>query len=328
MAEGGPVPRLKDKIGFVLSGGIGLAHFSVGVLEILIEHGIIPDYIVAVSSGGLVASKYVETRDMSAVIELAETAFKKPPYFFNPKVVGHALILNLTKPDSFYNNKELKEIIDTKIDIDEIMDSPIEFEVLAINLMDGTPYFFSNKRNSADIFQRALLATTSLPGFFPPVEAAGSLWIDGAMHSPFPLTRAIEIGCTKIFGIHCMPDEDELTKTDCQNLGWLRTLARGQWLNSEELTQHEIAALHEHNKRARQALLLSKMAKGIIPTALRRDARSILKSDFGDKIPTPVEFTLFRAPRKLLIEPAKWKPSDIKLMQTIGNQTALDILND
>ena len=52
--------------------------------------------------------------------------------------------------------------------------------------------------HSGDVSQ-ALLASTALPGFFPPVQIDGESFIDGGVVNNVPISKAIELGCKHIF---------------------------------------------------------------------------------------------------------------------------------
>ena len=48
-----------------------------------------------------------------------------------------------------------------------------------------------------------ILASTAMPGIFPPVEIAGRRFIDGGVADGVPITPAIEMGAKRIYVLNC-----------------------------------------------------------------------------------------------------------------------------
>jgi NTE family protein len=52
----------------------------------------------------------------------------------------------------------------------------------------------------------AALASGAIPGYFPPVQLGGELYIDGVLRSLLPIRAAIEAGADTIYAIYPKPD--------------------------------------------------------------------------------------------------------------------------
>ena len=53
--------------------------------------------------------------------------------------------------------------------------------------------------------ERAILASTAIPGVFEPVEIDGDLYVDGSVTASVDLGFAVEMGATEIFAINLTP---------------------------------------------------------------------------------------------------------------------------
>lgn len=51
-----------------------------------------------------------------------------------------------------------------------------------------------------------LAASCAVPGAFPPVRIGGRLYVDGGLAGHLPVWAAVEMGCTRILAVDCLPD--------------------------------------------------------------------------------------------------------------------------
>ena len=80
------------------------------------------------------------------------------------------------------------------IEIDRLEHSPIPVHVVAADLQTGEPVVISRGG-----VLPALLASTAIPGLFPPVEFAGPTLIDGGVAADTPVAEAESLGATTIY---------------------------------------------------------------------------------------------------------------------------------
>jgi NTE family protein len=208
--------KQRPKIGLVLSGGgaKGLAH--IGVLKVLEECGIRPDYITGTSMGSIVGGLYslgytaseieqfVLKADWSVLLSDKITwrdvaAFHKDEYpsyslkfIFNKghkpglpsgMIEGqeiHALLLKLCWSSNQYKS------------FDEF---PIPFRCVATDIMSGQPIVFKDG-NLAD----ALRCSMSIPSIFSPVIKDSLLLADGGMVRNYPVQECLDMGADIIIG--------------------------------------------------------------------------------------------------------------------------------
>ena len=124
------------------------------------------------------------------------------------------------KESALYTADKLKQRMLDKIDdIEKALDPEIVFGLYATNVETGQKTCFSNNKKlhgtvgdtlyvpcqSSRLLVQAALASAAVPPVFPPVEACGSYYIDGAAREVVPVKGAIENGADTIYAILCLP---------------------------------------------------------------------------------------------------------------------------
>lgn len=177
----------KYKTGLVLSGGgtRGFAHL--GVIDALQEKGITPDVISGVSAGSIVGAFIAGGKSPHDTMEI----FKKGWFFKYTKL--HIPVNGLLKLDG------LKEIIDREINFDKIEDSPLPFHIAVANLNKGKVEY----KNRGSLSQ-TVLASSSIPVLFAPVEMDGQFYVDGGLMDNIPI-EPIKNDCEKIIVVNISP---------------------------------------------------------------------------------------------------------------------------
>lgn len=177
----------KYKTGLVLSGGgtRGFAHL--GVIAGLNKKGIKPDVISGVSAGAITGAF------VAAGISPEDTM----------KIFSKGWFFKYTKTqipiDGLLRLDGLKEIIEKKIEIKNIEDLPTPLYVGVSNLNKGTIEYI----NKGPIAQW-VLASSSIPALFSPVEINGYLYSDGGIMDNIPI-EPIKNDCEKIIVVNITP---------------------------------------------------------------------------------------------------------------------------
>ncbi len=177
----------KYNTGLVLSGGgtRGFAHL--GVIAALLERGIKPDVISGVSAGAIVGAFIAGGKSPEEIFEI----FKKGWFFKYTKL--HIPLNGLLKLDG------LKEVIQKKIPIANIEDLELPFYVGVSNLNDGTIEF----RNTGPLAM-LVLASSSIPILFSPIEMGGKLFVDGGLMENIPISP-LKNNCEQIIVSNISP---------------------------------------------------------------------------------------------------------------------------
>ncbi len=174
----------RPKIGLALGSGGARGFSHLGVIKVLVEHGIPIDYIAGSSMGSLVACFYGAGIDMDRLYKLS-TAFKRKYY------------LDFTVPKmGFIAGKRVKELIRVFTKGKRIEELMIPVSVVATDLMTGEKVIF----RSGPIAE-AVRASISIPGIFVPEKQNGRLLVDGGVVDRVPVSVVKEMGADIVIAV-------------------------------------------------------------------------------------------------------------------------------
>lgn len=186
------------RIAFVLQGGGGLAATQVGQLRALWECGIVPDFVVGTSSGAINAVAFTQdpTEEGLDRMERLWTGLRPTDVFpfdvFSLMTCVPNMVTGLIGwHDGLLSPKRLRRLIERNLDVSRLEDTQLPVHVVATDLASGQPIVLSSG-SAAD----ALLASTALPGVFPPVKIGGRPLIDGGVSAGTPIRQAEELEAT------------------------------------------------------------------------------------------------------------------------------------
>ncbi len=216
----------KLKVGLALgSGGArGLAHL--GVIKAL-ERGGIPIHIITGSSiGALIGGMYAQTLDIHDVEERLTRFFTGGEF----RKTGLHLFKDQMHPENFFGQvahesgdevlirldrrrlalmktNRLGIIMDGLLGDGLIENTRIKFGPVATNLQTGEIVVF----RSGSI-REAIKASSSIPGFLPPLEYRGLVLVDGAVAAPIPVEPAFALGADMVIAVNVSrpPDHDPM----------------------------------------------------------------------------------------------------------------------
>jgi NTE family protein len=178
---------------FILGGGAALGAHHVGAMRYLEERDVRPDAIVASSIGIVNACAYV-----SGGLPLLEQAWHG--FWSFAHIVSPSLKHNPLVGTSLFSMDRLSAAIERFIDFPKVLTSPLEIEVVTLNLSRGTGEVHST-RSCADWQEVRTLSRAgyAIPLLFPPVRFRGEWYSDGGFAWNIPLERAIALGATEIY---------------------------------------------------------------------------------------------------------------------------------
>ena len=235
-------PAVLGKTGLVLSGGAGRVFFHVGALMVIGKMRLPFSYISAVSAGALAAEKFLETHPhVDALEKFAFVHFERPPF-------ERRKISKLWGAPSFFDNAKLWEKVNQCFDFEKIAQSSAELHVITTDLTTGRERVFSNKNDEVDAFKKSIVASTALPGIFEPVSIYNSLYIDGGMVNPLPVSNAIRVGCETVIVIDSNPRKPRLTPENFEKERWWDVLMRGYGFSLDRLAQKELEEMERVNR--------------------------------------------------------------------------------
>jgi NTE family protein len=208
----------RPKIGYVFSGGgaKGMAH--VGVVKVLEEVGLQPDYITGTSMGSIMGGLYsigyqadelshiVETVDWGSVLsneipanqvimgrkdDYSRFMIEMPVYKGKPEL-----------PSGLIEGQKLAELFSDftwrQAGVNDFNDFPIPFSCIGTDILHGELV----EMNSGDL-SSAMRASMAIPSVFTPViRDTSHLLVDGGVLRNFPVQEVVDMGADIVIGAY------------------------------------------------------------------------------------------------------------------------------
>lgn len=209
---------VRPKIGLVLSGGgaKGLAH--IGVLKVLEEMGIRPDYIAGTSMGSLIGGLYAIGYSADELDSIAKTmdwgkmlSDQMPLYdvnmdekqYFNNYISEFTFddTKGLSLPSGLVHGQKVHAKFSSlswrTAGVESFDSFPIPFRCVATDLLSGRPVVFDH----GDL-TNAMRASMSIPSAFAPVKLDTMLLIDGGVTRNYPVEEVKSMGADIVIGVY------------------------------------------------------------------------------------------------------------------------------
>ncbi|HPG40040.1 MAG TPA: patatin-like phospholipase family protein [bacterium] len=194
----------KKGLSVALGGGgaRGLAH--IGALRVLQNEGIPVAQLVGVSMGAIVGGAYAQLGDIDAVEKKFRMLMESGEYKANGMLytginkvasgwfehiachIREQTVINVANfKESVFPSQRLYKILEMVLRDEKIEHTGIPFAIVATDLYQGRDVII----DSGPMIE-AVMASSSLPGYFPPVKVGEKLLIDGAFTFPVPIEPA------------------------------------------------------------------------------------------------------------------------------------------
>jgi NTE family protein len=216
----------RPRVGVALGGGSarGLAH--VGVLRWFEEHRIPIDVMVGTSMGGLVGGAFASgwsSAELATLLEETDwdTMFGGSSFKFRnvrrkldgrayPSRIEFGLKGGLTMPEAINNGQQVELMLARIAAVYGSLDSfdvlPTPFRAVSVDLLTAERVVLD--RGS---LARAMRATMSLPGVFPPVEMDGRVLVDGGAMNNVPADVVRDLGADVVIAVNVGAAADKTT---------------------------------------------------------------------------------------------------------------------
>jgi NTE family protein len=212
---------------FVLSGGGNLGAAQSGALLALFERGIAPDLVVGTSAGAINAAYLAGNPTLDGARQLADlwSRTRSRDIFRLPR--NPVSLVRRLRGEALYDNAGLRTLLDRHLTYDTIEDATIGMRIVATDFETGLERAF----HSGPVVD-AVLASSALPGLFPPVRIDDHLYVDGGIADNVPISPAIGAGADEVYVIHvgfnCPSDRPRALDVLWRSIGLLlnRTLAQ------------------------------------------------------------------------------------------------------
>jgi NTE family protein len=215
-------------LALALGGGAARGFTHIGVLEVLEDLGIRPEWVVGTSAGSLVGALY------ASGMSLAE--LKRQALLLEESDLGDWTITGRGP----LKGEAIERMVNRLIGNKPIEGFAIKFAAVATDLFNGKPIYFT--RGNAG---QAVRASSSVPGVFEPVSIRGRDYVDGGLVSPVPVTASRSLGARKVIAVD-ISAKPRFQPTDSIPQVFLQTFAiMGQQLGAYELARADIVIVPE-----------------------------------------------------------------------------------
>lgn len=149
-----------------------------------------------------------------------------------------AFFWEFLKQPSLFSNQPLQQFFHARLNFKGIWNSDICFEVPAVDIHTGEEYIFElgKNRNHVDRNNRlakAVLASATLPAYFPLTNLDGHSLVDAAILNNVPIHRALLAGCETILVLFYSFNGSVPSIPD----SWVEVLTRSLDISINEITR-------------------------------------------------------------------------------------------
>ncbi|GAC1531257.1 MAG: patatin-like phospholipase family protein [Ramlibacter sp.] len=177
---------------FVLAGGGSLGAIEVGMLRELLAWGESPSFVVGASAGAINGAYFAASPTLEGIAKLEQIwggLRRKDLFPFNLGSVLGVLMRRAHLVDS----NGLRRLLERHLPYAQLQDATLPIHIVASDMVTGEEVLLSSGP-TVD----AVLASTAIPGVFPPVCVNGRFLVDGGVANNTPISTAIRLGATRI----------------------------------------------------------------------------------------------------------------------------------
>jgi len=181
------------KIGLALGSGSARGFAHIGVLAILEEHGIRPDYVAGTSIGAAIGALYCSGMSPEYMKRLAITTEWQD-------------LLDFTIPKTgMIEGNNVEEYIQSLTDNCRFADLRIPLSVVATDIRNAHKVVFTDGNVA-----KAVRASISIPGVFSPVYIDSHELVDGGLVDPCPIDVVRKMGADIVIAVDLSKDLEEV----------------------------------------------------------------------------------------------------------------------
>lgn len=204
------------KRALVLSGGGSRGSFECGVIDYLIrEAGLDFHVFIGNSVGALNAAILGMAHNRTELVEQSRhlkdlwLGIKNNTDIYQK---NFSQIFNLFFHHGIYRPVGLSRLLQQELNIDRLLQNKAKYFKIGTVAIETGELFFADSRqpNLADRLISYILASTSVPCYFPPVKIDGKHWYDGSLRDVTPLGAAFSEQPDEIYVILTFPVDDNL----------------------------------------------------------------------------------------------------------------------
>ena len=220
-----PAVRVPPKLGLALGGGAARGFAHIGVIQVLEEAGLRPDFVAGTSAGSVVAALYASGKTGTQLQQIGES-------------MEEAAITDWTLPvfnSGVLRGDALAKYVNQQVGGRLIENMTVPLGIVATDLYSGDMMVF--QRGDTGM---AVRASSAVPAIFQPVKISGRFYVDGGLVSPVPVRAARRMGAQLVLAIDISSPPDS-TGSDGTLAVLLQTASiMGKSINVFELKEADI----------------------------------------------------------------------------------------
>ena len=192
------IADLPRPVGYVLGGGGSLGAVQVGMLQALGERDVPPDIVAGTSVGSLNGAVLAQ-HPKSAANRLSHLWAKMTrDRVFPGGLLAQARTLQHTRTHLFPSTG-LSTVITDFLGADlSFADLTLPFAAVTTDIATARPHVLRD-----GLLLPALLASSAIPGIFPPVELGSQRLYDGGLVANVPMRQAVAMGARSLVVLDC-----------------------------------------------------------------------------------------------------------------------------
>jgi NTE family protein len=185
--------KITSRTAFVFAGGGSLGAVEVGMLKALAMRDVRADFVVGASVGAINAAYFAADPSAAGAARLEALWRGIRRYDVFPMAPMASLLGLFARRDYLVNPEALENLLERHLPYRRLEEARIPCHVVATNALCG-----GEVRFSSGVAVERLLASTAIPGVFPPVRIAGKHLFDGGIANNTPISTAVELGATRL----------------------------------------------------------------------------------------------------------------------------------
>lgn len=220
-----PIPKRPPKIGLALGGGAARGFAHVGVIQVLEEAGLRPDYVTGTSAGSLVAAIYASGKNGAQLQQVAETMDEATIADWSLPIFGRGML----------RGEALARYVNTQVGGRLIESFQIPLGIVATDLHSGQSILFRRGDTGT-----AVRASSAVPAVFQPVGINGRDYVDGGLVSPVPVRYARQMGAELVIAVDISSSPEGNAARDTLQILLQTFTIMGKSINAYELKEADV----------------------------------------------------------------------------------------
>lgn len=169
---------------------------EVGMLRALLERGLTPDLVLGTSVGALHGAMVAASPSVEAVDRLEAVWEELAGRVERRAMLRDATSLLRTRTH-MRSLEPFREAAISLLGVSTFEELAVPFQCVAASIERAAEHWFA----SGPLVD-AILASSAVPGVFPPVEIGGEHFIDGGIVNTIPIDRAVALGASEVYVLH------------------------------------------------------------------------------------------------------------------------------